>query len=207
MKAYYEVYNFPTSAGKIFFKLDGSFNTVGPEYVWTLGKGIYGIFENEELIYVGETIKSFVDRFRAHAKCIKENSTISTMYKYIRDNFEENKFYMRPLVEVDTRVKLSGELQLRDIQSIELGFIICFRPKFNIMGIYKEYKLNELLPIFSKNKNISKKTELDYEEQIISLEIQLKEKDLERIKSDKQYEEKIEKLEKENEALKNFRGI
>lgn len=197
MKAYYDVYNFPTSVGKLFFNLDGSFNTVGQEYIWTLGKGIYGIFENDELIYVGETSKSFVERFRAHSKCVKENSSISEMYSYIKDNFEENKFCMRPLVEVDSRVKLTGELQLRDIQSIELGFITCFRPKFNIMGVFKEYKLNELLPSFSKSKIIPRKSELEYEEEIVLLEIKLKEKDLEFIKKEKDYIKQYEELEKE----------
>lgn len=184
MKIYYENENCVLSQNKLYFKLDGTFNSVGPQYLWTLGKGVYGIFENEELIYVGETIASFVDRFRAHAKCIKENSASSKMYDYIRKNFEENKFYMYPLVEVDKGIRLDGDLQLRDIQAIELGFITCFKPKFNILGICKNYKLNDLL-VETKKVHLDKKTEIEYQEKILKLEIQLKEKELEKLEFEK----------------------
>lgn len=188
-------------SGKLFFRLDGTFEAIGPNYVWTYGKGVYGIFEKEELIYIGETTQSFIDRFRSHSKCIKENSKISEMYKYIRENFEENKFYMRPLVEIKADIKLVGELQLRDVQAIELGFITCFKPKFNIMGVYKDYKLNELLPEYNKNKQVNRKTAIEYEEKIVGLEIQIKEKELERLKIEKEYENKLEEKEEQYKKL------
>ena len=181
MKLYYEKENCILPKEKLYFRLDGTFNSVGPQYLWTLGKGVYGIFENEELIYVGETIASFEDRFRAHAKCIKENSINNKMYGYIRKNFEENKFYMCPLVEVDRGIKLDGNLQLRDIQAIELGFITCFKPKFNVLGVLKDYKLNDVLFETRKMVHLDRKTEIEYQEQILKLEIQLKEKDLEKL--------------------------
>lgn len=189
MKIYYEKENFPLSLGKIYFKLDGTFEAIGSQYLWTFGKGVYGIFENEELIYVGETIQSFLDRFRAHAKCVKENSSSNKMYNYICKNFEENKFYMRPLVEIDSRIKLDNNLSLRDIQAIEFGFITCFRPKFNIMGISKNYHLDEVL-FEGREKSLERKTEIEYEERILNLEIQLKEKELERLELEKKYIER-----------------
>lgn len=186
MKIYYEKENFVSSQGKIYFKLDGTFDTIGTEYLWTYGKGVYGIFENEELIYVGYTIKSFVDRFRAHIKCVKENSSVNKMYSYIRKNFEEKRFYMKPLVEIGNKVKLDGDLTLRDIQAIELGFITCFRPQFNIEGVNKKYQLDDIAYEMKDKLFINKKTEIEYEECILNLEIELKKKELELLKKEKE---------------------
>lgn len=186
MKIYYEKENFVLSQGKLYFKLNGTFDAIGTEYLWIYGKGVYGIFENEELIYVGYTAKSFVDRFRAHAKCVKENSNANKMYSYIRENFEEKKFCMKPLVEIENRVRLDGELMLRDIQAIELGFITCFRPEFNIVGVSKNCQLNNVMYDMKNKLFIDRKTEIEYEEQILNLEIELRKKELELLEREKE---------------------
>ena len=143
MKIYYEKENFPTSSGKIYFTLEGDINTEGAGYVWTLGKGVYGIFEGEELIYIGETMVSFEARMRQHNKAMQNTSSVNKMYKYIKENFRKNKFYMRPLVEIETRVKATRKLTIEEVKAIELGFITCFQPKFNVEGRFKNYLLKK----------------------------------------------------------------
>jgi hypothetical protein len=50
MKLYYEKNNFVLSQGKLYFELGRDIVAKGSEYVWTCDKGIYGIFEEDELI-------------------------------------------------------------------------------------------------------------------------------------------------------------
>ena len=66
LQLYYEKENFVLSSGKLYFELGKDISTQGGTYVWTLGKGVYGIFEDEELIYVGETMRSFETRMKEH---------------------------------------------------------------------------------------------------------------------------------------------
>jgi hypothetical protein len=144
MKIYYEKERFVLSQGKIYFELGKDIVTKGSEYVWTCDKGIYGIFENEELIYIGETMRSFEERMKEHNQFMNEGSNVNEMYKYIKNNFQEKKFFMRPLVELGTRVNANRELTQDEVYAIELGFITCFRPRFNRAGKDVWYKLNKI---------------------------------------------------------------
>ena len=144
MKIYYEKSNFVLSQGKLYFELGKDIVTNGSEYVWTCDKGIYGIFEEDELIYIGETMRSFESRMREHNQAMNESSSINAMYKYINQNFKEKKFFMRPLVELGTRVNVNRELTQDEVFAMELGFITCFRPKFNQAGVDVWYRLNKI---------------------------------------------------------------
>lgn len=37
------------------------------------GHGIYGIYMNDKLVYIGETIRTFEERFREHKKGFEDN--------------------------------------------------------------------------------------------------------------------------------------
>lgn len=134
MQPYYEKKNYKLSQGKLYFTLEGNVNTRGPEYTWTLGKGVYGIFEDDELIYVGETMRSFEIRMNEHNKLMQKGDSCNLMYKYIQKKFKEKKFFMRPLVEVDVRVNANKKITRDEVCAMELGFITCFRPRFNRAG-------------------------------------------------------------------------
>ena len=141
LKPYYEQDNWILSRGKIYFEKGKDINVDGAEYLWTLDKGVYGIFEGEELIYIGETMRNFETRMREHNQAMNNKSSISKMYKYINENFEEKKFYMRPLVELGIRMWVDRPLTQAEVYAIELGFITCFRPKFNRAGETSVYRM------------------------------------------------------------------
>ena len=143
LQLYYEKENFVLSSGKLYFELGKDISTQGGTYVWTLGKGVYGIFEDEELIYVGETMRSFETRMKEHNDLMNQGSKTNDMYEYIKNNFQEYKFYMRPLVEIDLRANTNRELTQNEVYAMELGFITCFRPRFNRAGKDVWYKLNK----------------------------------------------------------------
>lgn len=144
LQLYYEKENFVLSSGKLYFELGKDISAQGGTYVWTLGKGVYGIFEDEELIYVGETMRSFETRMKEHNDLMNQGSKINDMYEYIKNHFQEHRFYMRPLVEADLRVNTNRELTQNEVCAMELGFITCFRPKFNRAGKDVRYKLEKL---------------------------------------------------------------
>ena len=50
---------------------------------------------------------------------------------------------MRPWVEVGIRINANRELSQDEVYAMELGFITCFRLKFNRAGKDVWYKLNK----------------------------------------------------------------
>ena len=143
MQLYYEKENFVLSTGKLYFQLGKEIETKGSEYVWTFDRGVYGIFEEDTLIYVGETMRSFKERMKDHNKYMNEGNKENEMYQYIKENFKEKRFFMRPLVEIETRVNANRKLTQDEVYAIELGFITCFMPRFNRAGVDVWYKLNK----------------------------------------------------------------
>lgn len=143
MQLYYQKKDFVLSSGKLYFQLNKDIEAKGGEYLWTLDKGVYGIFENDELIYVGETMRNFETRMREHNQAMNDGSKENEMYQYIKENFEDKRFYMRPLVEVDLRVNANRKLTQDEVYAIELGFITCFMPRFNRAGVDVWYRLNK----------------------------------------------------------------
>lgn len=121
-------------------------------------KGIYGIFVNNKLLYVGMTMDSFKNRFRAHRKkiyiMINGNYIRDTqydMYAILAKAVNDGKnVELRPLVCL-SKLNLQPEsdrckprLTRRDVECMELAFISYFKPILNTQGIKNGYPLDRI---------------------------------------------------------------
>ncbi len=102
----------------------------------TISYGVYGIYENDELVYVGMTMRDFEERWEEHKRGIETGSKELIFYSQIN---KENKIEFKKLIDV-SKIKSNSKITKRDVQSMELGLIRVFKPKYNYAGRTVEYK-------------------------------------------------------------------
>ena len=121
-------------------------------------KGIYGIFVNNKLLYIGMTMDSFKRRFRNHRKNINDMingcynrdtqyDLYSILARYVNDG---KSVELRPLVCLsklnirEESERCRPRLTRRDVECMELAFISYFKPVLNTSGIKTGYELNRI---------------------------------------------------------------
>lgn len=106
-------------------------------------RGVYGIYCNDELIYIGKTNVSFKTRFSQHLEAINSKSTAQFLYKYIVQQKEKNnaEITMKSLVNVK-ELKVNGKINNRDIEAMELALIDLYKPICNIQGVKQDYEFS-----------------------------------------------------------------
>lgn len=92
--------------------------------------GIYGIYQNDELIYIGSTLRSFDIRFNEHKENIQNKS--KELYLYSLFNLGD-KIEFKILIDCK-ELKTNIDLSKREIESMELALIQVFKPKGNLAG-------------------------------------------------------------------------
>ena len=97
--------------------------------------GIYGIYKNDELIYIGSTMRNFEDRWKEHRRNIEKKSNALYVYSLFD---ESDKIDFRILIDLND-LKSSKDLTRRDIECMELGLIDVFKPIGNIGGNSKPF--------------------------------------------------------------------
>ena len=121
-------------------------------------KGIYGIFVNDELFYIGMTMDSFGNRFRAHKRHVDEGikgcykaDTQYDMYERLAKEVKDGKdVELRPLVCLsklyiqEESKNCRPELIRRDVECMELAFISYFKPILNTQGRTTRYPLHRI---------------------------------------------------------------
>lgn len=101
------------------------------------GKGVYAIYSNDEIIYIGST-NNFKKRFAAHYYDFN-NSSKPLYAKMRRDKAEGKIVTIAPLINVES-LYTKDEITDRDIQAMELALINLYRPICNLQGISMPYK-------------------------------------------------------------------
>ena len=106
--------------------------------------GIYGIYIENELVYIGKTMRSFKARFNEH----RNNYSTEGQYIYnlLREAKKQNKeIIMRPLIILeDLEIQNSHfNFNNRDLSNMELALITIFQPRGNIEGRLKPYHFQE----------------------------------------------------------------
>lgn len=101
--------------------------------------GIYGIFEDDKIIYIGQT-KCFRKRFNNHKSCFNDINQKTFLYNYMRKSKKEgHNLYIKPIISTeDMNVKHS--LTTRDLEAMELAFITLYKPICNYRGVKEPYK-------------------------------------------------------------------
>ena len=98
--------------------------------------GIYGIYENSELVYIGMTMRPFEVRWKEHQERIEKGSTELALYGLIDANA---KIEFKKLLELD-KMECNDKITKRDLQAMEFALIQEHRPKYNFAGRSQPYQ-------------------------------------------------------------------
>ena len=107
--------------------------------------GVYGIYVDNELVYIGKTTQGFQKRFYQHKHLIDFPDDSETQYDMYYElavaRAQGKKVQLLPLIiaeyiPYDSLYTLNN----RDLESMEFALIWCYRPKYNICGRAKPYK-------------------------------------------------------------------
>ena len=100
--------------------------------------GVYGMYENGELVYIGMTMRKFEDRWQEHLDNIKDRSTALNFYQYVSN---DAKIEFKKLIEIE-KLKCNVELTKRDIEAMEFALIYEHQPKYNLAGRTVPYRFS-----------------------------------------------------------------
>lgn len=107
--------------------------------------GIYGIYIDGMLVYIGKTTTSFQKRFSQHKHLIDFPENSDTQYDMYYElalaRAQDKSVYLKPIFVVEEVEYISlYKLTNRDIESMEFILINLHKPKYNICGVKKPYK-------------------------------------------------------------------
>lgn len=107
--------------------------------------GIYGIYLNGQLVYIGKTTQSFYKRYLQHKRLITNPEDSETQYNMYYELAEElakgSSVELKPIFEAETAAYNSlYHLTNRDLESMEFILIHLLRPRYNILGVKKPYR-------------------------------------------------------------------
>lgn len=101
--------------------------------------GVYAILANEEIIYIGSTIRNFKIRFREHQENIACGDESLDVYNLIRDLIKQGKDITYKILIDCSKIKTNKKIISYDIESMELALIQEHQPIGNIAGITKPF--------------------------------------------------------------------
>lgn len=98
--------------------------------------GIYGIFINEELVYIGMTMETFERRWIRHKTYANNPNLQKAQQNYLYKSMREN----RGKVRFEPLLIAPSHFTKRDFKVAEYTLITVHKPKFNVIGVRTEYK-------------------------------------------------------------------
>lgn len=105
--------------------------------------GIYAIYINDNIVYIGETIRSFKERFKEHQNNMENRDNKERLYTYLRNaKINGDQITLKPLITLKELKNNAVSFTHRDLLAIEYGMIQYFKPILNIEGIFKKYSFN-----------------------------------------------------------------
>lgn len=102
---------------------------------WENKRGVYGIYIEDNLVYIGSTYNSFKNRFIIHKQAIKGEST-QYVHKQIKEALNNNKkVEFKPIVIIeDLEMLHKRTINEKELKCMELALITAIQPKYNIAG-------------------------------------------------------------------------
>lgn len=100
--------------------------------------GIYGIYIDDKLAYIGKITTSFEQRFKEHNKNINDTMYI---HKLMREAKKDGlSVYMKPIITLED-LKMEGKkvINNKELECMELALITAYKPIGNIEGRIKPY--------------------------------------------------------------------
>lgn len=97
--------------------------------------GIYGIYENDKLVYIGLTMRDFEKRWKEHKENIINKNEKLILYKLINP---KSKIKFKKILELD-KMKSNKKITRRDLEAMEFALIQLYKPKYNFSGNTQPY--------------------------------------------------------------------
>ena len=88
--------------------------------------GVYGILADEEIVYIGSTIRNFKIRFKEHQENISCGDRSLDVYDTIRDLITQGKNITYKILIDCSKIKTNKPLIQYDIESMELALILTY---------------------------------------------------------------------------------
>lgn len=101
-------------------------------------RGIYGIYCDGVLVYIGKTDVDFETRFKQHKSALENDNNDQFLYKYLKQRIGSH-IELRPLINIK-ELKTNKKIYNRDIEAMELALITVLKPYCNVQGRLKEYQ-------------------------------------------------------------------
>lgn len=110
--------------------------------------GVYGIYIEKELVYIGKTTQSFKRRFAQHKDLMKHPERSATqfdLYYELAEAKEKGKnVQLIPIIVAEyVPYQSSYKLNNRDLESMEFALILVYKPRHNIKGIMQPYRYSK----------------------------------------------------------------
>ena len=96
--------------------------------------GIYGLYADNKLLYIGSTRETFKHRLQGHNSVLKKENHTNALYSYLKYNDDKKSLTMKPFVIFDY-VRTNKAIDAEACGWMELGLISSFRPRFNQKGL------------------------------------------------------------------------
>lgn len=116
-------------------------NVLNKNLEWENKKGIYGIYIDDCLVYIGSTFKFFKSRFQSHKAKVKGDVDLQNIHKQIKIALEKNKnVEFKPMVVLEDLSMLHKKtITEKELKCMELALITALKPMYNIEGVLKPY--------------------------------------------------------------------
>ena len=104
--------------------------------------GIYAIMVDKRPIYIGYTMRPFLERFQEHKERIAGLAYPNISLYGNMTEYEKKNYYFSILFDVEKvkyKRKINGPFNRRELKCIECAFIYSLKPKYNIDGLIKPY--------------------------------------------------------------------
>lgn len=96
----------------------------------TSPRGVYGVYVNDKLFYIGSTNRSFSIRWAEHETNIALHNNSLFWYSKL---LPTDKIEFKPLIDI-TQLKVERKLTSDEIKVMELALIDYFKPEGNLAG-------------------------------------------------------------------------
>lgn len=106
------------------------YGIIGPSIIH---KGIYGIYINNELVYIGMTTRNFEKRWIEHKKNIEDETLENSQQNYLYKEAREKGCKFKMLVNGDN-------FDNHEIECMEYALIKHLEPKYNFQGVRANYR-------------------------------------------------------------------
>lgn len=100
--------------------------------------GVYGIYFNKKLVYIGKTSRNFYQRFSEHKSNMKyQGGKLYEEMRKFKDKSVNNKINCIPLISFDCEF---DNISDRDLSCMEYALITYLKPRLNREGIIRKFR-------------------------------------------------------------------